>query len=215
MQVITTVITPATDFDLTTVEYVLDDLDEDDSSSETLIKRWITQASKAAARYCKRVFVVETVKDEFWTRRGDYWTRMQTRCDSILQLSRWPIKAGTTPTVVEDGVTLTATTDFRINFDTGQLLRMDGSGNAIEWRGRVIAVTYDAGYETIPEDLADAVLRLVRARWFARGRDPNLRQESIPDLGERQLWVPDQSDIADMPLDVSDLLDRFRNPFVA
>src|SRR6185369_4866761 len=71
-QIITTVVTPATSYDLTTLEEVMDELDLPEVENSTLFGRWITQASKTAAAYCNRVFVVETVKDEFWPQR-DPW----------------------------------------------------------------------------------------------------------------------------------------------
>lgn len=205
MQVITTVVTPATSYDLTILEYVLDDLGQDAASNAAMIGRWITQASKAAANYCNRVFVVETVKDEFW---------LSGRCSPLLQLSRYPVKAGTTPTVTEDGTTLTVTTDFRIDYDSGQLLRMDGGGLTTHWSACAIVVNYQSGFATIPEDLADAVLRMVRARWSARARDPNMRQESIPGLRDVTYWVPDQGDTGNMTPDVVDILDNYRRPMV-
>ena len=202
---ITTVITPATNFDLTTVEYVIDDIGEDEAIDETMIGRWITQASKAAANYCNRVFPIETVKDEFW---------LNGECLPVLQLSRYPIKAGTTPTIIEDGgAALALTTDFRVDYDAGQLLRMNGNGYTRRWTACAISVQHQAGYESIPEDLADAVLRMVRARWNARGRDPNLRQESIPGLRDATYWIPD-GDIGNMTPDVREILDKYHSPLV-
>lgn len=204
MQIVTTVVTPATSYDLTSVEFALDDLGLDEAENNAMLKRWITQASKAASTYCNRIFQVETVKDEYWL----------DQCLPLLQLSRFPIKPASTMTVIEDATTLTVTTDYRINYDTGQLLRMDGSGYHMDWVGCLVSVQYQAGYVTIPEDVADAVLRMVRARWHARKRDPNMRQESIPGLRDVTYWVPGPGENGNMTPDVIDILDNYRSPSV-
>lgn len=41
----------------------------------------------------------------------------------------------------------------------------------------------------VPDDLADMCLRLVVARFKARGRDPMLMQRDTPDVGSERFWV--------------------------
>ncbi len=41
-----------------------------------------------------------------------------------------------------------------------------------------IIVQYQAGYATIPLDVQDAVLLMVKTRWFARQRDPMMKMEN-------------------------------------
>jgi hypothetical protein len=211
-RILTTVITPALSYDLTTLAVVKDELRVTDAASDTFISRQIAWASAAATSYCDRVFQVETIKDEFWAPRDFYPGLLDGRPD-ILQLTRWP--AVTITNVTEDGVALVVTTDYRIDLEHGQLLRVDANAYPRPWPAVAIAVQYTAGYATIPVDVADAVVRMVKTRWFARERDPMLRGESIPGVRDVQYWVPTGDDAGSMSPDVVDLLDGYRVPVIA
>lgn len=69
---------------------------------------------------------------------------------SYFYLPRWPVTAVTT--VVEDDATLTEDTDFSVDYANGILKRMGG----LLWsttEGELV-VTYAAGYESVPADIA-------------------------------------------------------------
>ncbi len=106
-------------------------------------------------------------------------------------------------------------TDFRIDYTNGQLMRLDTNGYPRHWPVYPIAVVYVGGFATIPSDVADAVIRMVRGRWNARGRDPMTRQISIPGVIEQQFWVPTGSEGGNLSPDVSDILDNYRVPLFA
>jgi hypothetical protein len=93
--------------------------------------------------------------------------------------------------------------------------RIDGGGYPRNWPAVAIAVQYKGGYDQIPADIQDAALRMVRARWLGRNRDPLLRQESIPGVRDVTYWVPAGDSNANMPPDVADILDNHRAPVVA
>lgn len=211
-ELITTVMTAAESYDLTTLAIVKDELSIKDGASNTILQRYLTSASAAATQYCNRVFQAETIKDEFWAQR-DRSPRVVTSRIELLQLSRWPIVSVTS--VTENAVALVDGTDFRVDYANGQLIRLGTNGYPRHWPVYPIAVVYVGGYATIPTDVADAVIRMVRGRWNARGRDPMTRQIAIPGVIEQQFWVPTGADGGNMPPDVSDILDNYRVPIVA
>lgn len=210
-RLITTVTSPAGSYDLVALADVKDELGITDSSSDTLLGKQISRMSLIAAGYCNRVFVQETVKDEFfppdertpWVFAGD---------TEPLQLSRFP--AASITTVMEDGTSLTVDTDYRADLVPGQMIRVDSDGYPTNWQLLAIAVTYVAGYATIPADLQDAVIRMVKSRWYAKGRDTNIRQENIPGVREVQYWVATGTDAGALTPDVQDILDSYRVPVV-
>lgn len=87
--------------------------------------------------------------------------------------------------------TLTYGTDYTIDPARGWLIRLDpNSGVSQNWEAEATTVQYQAGYATVPPDLIDACLRLVTARFRARGRDPMLVERTQPQtLGSERFWV--------------------------
>ena len=130
--------------------------------------------------------------------------------------------AGATPPtsvlVVENAKTprcLIEGIDFRVDTTTGQLTRLR-NGLVIDWPAFPYVVVYLAGYEPIPADVQDAVLKLVKARWFARDRDPQARQVNVVGVMESSYWFgagPGSS--GDLPPDVQAIFDRYRVPVIA
>ena len=121
--------------------------------------------------------------------------------------------------VVEDGIALIEGIDFRVDFALGQLTRLvtwpDGTTvYPRSWRALPIAATYGAGFKVIPADVGDAVLRMVKARWFARTRDPLLRSENIPGVREAQWWVATGDQAGNLTPDVVEILNSYRVPTV-
>lgn len=214
VRVITTVTSAATSYDLTTLANVKDELTiaTGDTTKDATLGRYISSASAAIAQYCNRVFPVETVKDEFWPDRETYAFQLSPALAS-LQLSRWP--AITVTTLTENGNTLTDAVDYRVDKDNGSLVRLDGLAYPTAWSAWPIAATYSAGYAVIPLDVADAAIRMVKARYLAKGRDPYLKQESIPGVRDYTLWVPSGAEAGNMTPDIEDILANYRMPVLA
>jgi hypothetical protein len=210
---VSTVIEPASSRNLVSVGVVKAVLGITDGSLDDFLTTAIKFVSAAIAQYCNRELVVETVKDEFWPARDSHPYQVPGGI-APLQLKRWPIVEDGVSAVVEDGVTLVDSTDYRVDYANGQLIRLDGAGYPTQWPARAIAVTYDAGFSAIPADVQDAAVRMVNARLQGRGRDPNLRQESIPGVREVQYWIPN-SPTGNMAPDIEDLLDNYRVPVIA
>jgi hypothetical protein len=99
--VISTVLVPATApannqaaYDLVLLSAIKAELDLTGTKLDELVLSWITQASAAAAKFCDRVFPVETVQDQIFPARDYYPAPVAIGGEDPLQLSRWPI-AGT------------------------------------------------------------------------------------------------------------------------
>lgn len=87
--------------------------------------------------------------------------------------------------------TLVYGTDYTVDPKYGWLIRLDEfTSNSVKWEAEPVQVQYQAGYAPIPSDLQDACLRLVTARYKARGRDPMLVSRDQPDrIGSERYWV--------------------------
>jgi len=301
--VVTTVLGPAASTNLTDLGTVKDELElkASDTSNDAWLTRAIAQVSRAIERHCKRSFAPEYLQDAFDIEQDAY--PYQTPGGfAQLQLTRWPAlavvsviqtlapRSATTPATTQ---TLNAGTDYRVNLETGQLLRLNPfTGVATLWEALPVTVTYTAGFgalvteagtvpvsapyqvtvaqaETfscaqsvayasgapltqvaegpaqgqfsvaagvytfnpadegqalafvyatldIPDDLIGICLRLITARFAAKGRDPSLIQQDSPALGTRRWWfgnAPGQS--GQFPPDIEAALDDFRVPTLA
>lgn len=220
-QIITTVVTAAAAsaggnaYDLTTLAIIKDELGITGSGTDVRLRRYLTGASVAAAQFCNRVFVVETVKDEVWPQRDPYPYLIPGGL-MPLQLTRWPIVAASVSSVIENSVTLVDGTDFRVDYDKGQLARLNATTlYPRRWPAWPISAQYDGGFDPIPPDVVDAVIRMVRTRWLAKDRDALLREENIPGVREAQYWIATGEDAGNMTPDVIDLLNNYRLPVIA
>lgn len=84
------------------------------------------------------------------------------------------------------------------------------------WNALPIWIEYQAGYEEIPDDLSDATMQLIKARWFARTRDPGLRSENIAGAYEAAYWFGSgPGSEGDLPPNIMAMLDRYRVPVLA
>ena len=210
-RIITTVVTAADSYALASLADVKTELGITDTSADTLLTRYLNGTSAAIANYCNRKFVVETVKDEIWPDREWYSFQVMGQL-SDLQLTRWPV--GTISAITENGDDLVDGTDYRVDYDSGILTRLDGNLYPKPWLAWPVSVTYTAGFATIPYDVADAAIRMTKARYLSQGRDPFLKQENIPGVREYSLWVPTGKDAGNMTPDVEDLLENYRLPLV-
>jgi hypothetical protein len=220
--IITTVISAATR-DLVAFGDVIDDWGIDDDSMTNFIMRSIARCSRSAENFCNRIFALETIQDEI-ALLHDGWPHVARRQIFALQLSRWPVASVLSVDV--DGVALVEGADFRIDADAGQLVRLDASGNPKDWMGILTTVTYSAGYwlpdmtgtiptgaQALPDDIADAVSRMVYTRYAERQRDPLVKSEYIDGVGRTEYILP--SSDGNLSPDVLDILDNYRVPVIA
>ncbi|QCG93958.1 hypothetical protein E6C67_08395 [Azospirillum sp. TSA2s] len=214
LTITTTVITPAGSTALVDLATVKDDWSISGTADDAFLTRTIDRCSAAAAQFCNRVFVVETVRDDIQIERDQIDWPVHGGA-APLQLSRWPV--GSVTTVVEDigtsAVTLVQGVDFTVNPAIGQLTRLDGNGRPRKWPPTLIQVTYTAGYSTIPSDLQDAVSRMVWTRYAERRRDPFVQRVRVDGVDDVTYITP-KADAGNLSADVSDILDNYRVPVV-
>lgn len=202
-----TVTSAASSFDLTDLATVKDELGITDDSENDKLARWITQASKAAATYCKRVFVQETVSETF---RADLrWSTAETV--ELLSLSRYPVSSITT--VTEDGTALDSS-GYVVDAAEGFLNKLTGNSHCHWSFCQSIVVVYVGGYsaDNIPEDLERAVIALVGDYRADAQRDPNLIEQDIVGVARYRWWAPTEAKVS-MPVEISGLLDPFVRRF--
>lgn len=220
--VITTILTPAPSRDLITTAIFVDDWAIADPSAERFIARAITRCSRTAERFCNRSFGFETVQDEI-SLPHDGWPHVVARETQALQLSRWPVVAVESVTV--DGVSLAQGVDFSVVADIGQMVRLDAAGRPRDWLGIKTTVVYSCGYwlpsfdgsppdgvDTLPDQIVDAVGRMVYTRYAERQRDPLVKSEYVDGVSRVEYLAPSVD--GNLSPDVQDILDDFRVPVV-
>lgn len=325
---ISTVAVAAANYDLLALTDVKDELSVRGADHDKRLARYISGASAAAAQFCNRVFLKETVKSEFWPARDPYPYLIRGGLEP-LQLSRWPVAGGpsiagiapplipvlsqsaggaiavvsyfvrityvtaagetavsdeatlsvktnfllnvaspagdgaalatgwnvyvantagtetkqnVTPiaigtvwveptggliagaalpgfvSVIENAIPLCEGIDFRTDFVRGQLIRLDGNPYPKRWPAYAISVLFQTGYSfaSLPADLTEAAMRMVKQRWFAKDRDSAIRQETVVGAYEAQYWFGAGPGVeGGMTPDVVDLLDNYRVPVLA
>jgi hypothetical protein len=108
-------------------------------------------------------------------------------------------------------------TDYRVDGRRGQLVRCNAyTGYPLTWNSVPTTVIYQGGYATIPADITDVVLRAVTQRLASRGRDPFLKHQTQPGIGEQSYWIggtPGSSGA--FTRELADQLDNYRVPVTA
>lgn len=183
------VVTPAASHDLASLASVKAELGLTTGDDDAYLSTAIRQASGEVEGWTGRVFVVETVAETIPLDRPT--------CD--LPLSRYPVQA--VSSIAVDGVALDLTRVL-VDNDSGLLRRRGAS-----WKGTVV-VTYTAGFPSIPASVERAVVALVAARWYARGRDPALKSATLPDVTAETYWTPPSD--GGLPEDIAAGLSRFK-----
>lgn len=224
-QEITNVITPAVDTLLTTVaRFQAISRIAVASGDEIAFDMMLQQASAAIAQFTNRTLAQETVEESFFPARDAYPYQLPGGM-SDLMLTRWPVSSVASVVVGPDDSSqeLTLGTDFLVRKASGKLVRLGSGGYPVPWLPVKTVVTYTAGYTlpgwplpsgsvaTLPADIEDACIRLLTGRAQNRDRDPLLKSENIPDVGERVYWIPATA-TGNISPEIADLLDNYRVP---
>jgi hypothetical protein len=221
--VITTVTAASNSFKLTTVLNIRADLGLTDTSvTDDYLDRLANQNSRAASQYCNREFALQGYRDTIRSLASCSGTYPEQ--PEAIMLAKSPLVSVTT--VTEDGTLLTAVTDYETDLATGFVYRLDSGGRRISWPFLDLVFDYKAGW-TLPEqtlpagganplvdnapDLEDAVIRMVKGQYHARGREPSLMQQDTPNVGSRRWWVGADS----ITPDIAGILDNYRIPAFA
>lgn len=214
-RVITTVLTAATgrDLDLVDLATVKTILNVADNKTDAYLRLVISWCSAEIKSYCNRVLVPETLKDEFWPFR-DAIPLVVPGGIEPLQLSRWPIITSGVTEVLENSIALVYGTDYRVDYERGQLTRIDANLYTRKWPALTLSVTFQAGFSPMDPPIVDAVTRMVGSRWRERDRDPYLKQLNVVGVSEKQWWIP-AGPTGNMTPDVEDILDNYRMPVIS
>jgi hypothetical protein len=104
--------------------------------------------------------------------------------------------------------------DYQINAEVGWITFQGIQRARMFVGGRLsqIAVTYQGGFIDLPDDLQDATIRAVTARFKGRGRDPALREQNQPILGQQTYWVGSAPGVrGSFGGEIADILDYYAN----
>jgi hypothetical protein len=117
--------------------------------------------------------------------------------------------------VIENTNPLVEGVDFLVDYDDGQLTRLDVNAYPKRWPQLRTAVLYSTGWSLSDPTMADAqeaVTRMVKARYFGQTRDPALRQENVEGVWSAQYWfgAGPGAAVGDLPPDIMAMLDRYR-----
>lgn len=202
------VVTPATSADLVSLAETKAVLGVDGSDDDALIQIFITQASDALARFCKRVFAHEGVKQSVRTEDGDAIGHQP------VVLRRRPVEltgfgASINGVAVEAG-------RLEVDPSAGLLWLLDEIGNQMKWPARAsVEITYSAGYSLptgTPAALKRACILLVNHYRASTARDPLLKGETVEGVGRMDYAVTTSSGEtpSGLPSDVEALALPFR-----
>lgn len=79
-----------------------------------------------------------------------------------------------------------------------------------------VSVVISYATDDIPDDIVDAALRQITARFRQQGRDPMLMSKTQPNIGEERYWVGTQrGQTSAFPPEIQSLLDNYRVPVTA
>lgn len=201
-----TIVTPATSYELITLEDLRNELwmSASEDTQDVGLDALIVQVSRVIANEVNRVLGREEVEEVF---RLD-------GCASSLILSRYP--GIVIDSVIEDDGDPLDTDEYEVDVDSGLLIKLSG-GIQTNWNSNKVTVAYTGGYELpaeAPGPLALACIRAVNTYRSSSTRDAVLRSENIPGVLERTWWVgnpPASKSEATFSPDIMGLLDPFRN----
>lgn len=119
------------------------------TGSDSWLRRAISNVSASVATYCQRVFLPELIEDVLDFQQDPYPYQTPGGVSS-LQLSRWPVVAlVSVEQITSPGQreTLSDGTDFRLNAELGELVRLNRyTGAASTWDTTPLVVRYAAGF---------------------------------------------------------------------
>lgn len=223
-----TVTVAATNTALVSLDRVKRELGINDTASDKTLQDMIADASAAVAHYLGRPLARETVQETVRMTRGgsayDVWNVAggTPRMLEYLILARRPVVS--VASVMHGDTALDVSSEIELDRDNGILWRLSNDVRA-PWTARKAVVTYTAGY-WLPDDSADATgwklpgdfqraaLIAVVAWWSARGRDPQLRSESVDQVGSASYLDPRAGD-GGLPAQAAELLALHRAPGIA
>lgn len=202
----TVIVEAPTSTDLTRVETVKLELDIKTNEHDVLLLEWIRRASAEVVRYCGRSFAQARVTDYFAPSAN-------FKVNQSIFLSLPPLSEVVSAVNGADAIDLTG---YNVHPKSGRMDFLSLAGATPTWWGigSSVAITYVGGYKVmdeVPRDLEDAVITLVKAKWFNRKRDPFVVSESVPGVGSTEYRFSALGEAgANLPPDVAAVLDTYK-----
>jgi hypothetical protein len=210
MDSLLTVVTPASTYDLTTLEIAYEELGIADNTNDSRMARWISATSDYIARYCNRVFGLETVTEKW--RQADRYIVRDTLAAEPFRLKRFPVVSIESITL-DDGTPLEQA-DYELDAAKGILWRIQQGCRWDWWYEPTVTVTYTGGYDLpdkAPPALEQACLMLLKIRNDGITRDRLQRSQFVPGVLQEEWWNPAQPGAPGMPPEVAEILTDFRD----
>lgn len=218
-----TVITEATDTNLTTLGQVINDLAipaADVSSKSYYLSRLISQASDFIYSYTGRKFAIETVEETFVGRGTPRLILTQTPVISITWVKYLDSEIGTTEYFIEDpnaGFLFRSVGWTNTSFNEGWIEPRKSRFGDYDW-----TVKYQAGYvmpsaagRTLPHDIERACLDIIQV-WYEDSS--NSGQNGVSSggvsrerIGESEVWYSSPSLIKGLPANTIHVLDAWKD----
>ncbi|WP_111355250.1 phage head-tail connector protein [Rhodoplanes elegans] len=206
------VTTAAARTDLTTLERVKSDLRIEGSAEDAYLRGQIAVATDLITRH---LGVVPAGRSRTLGRETLVETLRPDRSRELLLLSRTPIVS--IASVVEADETVDAAEYEIEDAAAGMVRRLDADGDPALWATGRIVVTYTAGWlmpgdasADLPAAIEAAAIELVGSFRSARGRDPLVRSESVPGLGDTSYWIQSPMEAGELPPSVATKLAPYR-----
>jgi hypothetical protein len=217
VEVISTVVSGVSSYDLVDLSTVKDELEIDasDSSRDTIIQRYIGQVSTSirsriatgcsTSRRSATKFISSRTLPVHGAGRGP-----------VLQLSRWPVTRLASVTLASRTAARRRSptgTDFKINKDLRPAAPAECDGIMVTWAALSRSRSNTTRASSISlSDVVVAALRWIVLRWSERSRDPMLKAEQTPLGGTKSFWVGGPPMSGGVPQEIASLLDSYRQP---
>lgn len=171
-------------------------LESSDSSQDTALAALGLRAAGALAAACNiaRAGYASTISPAI-TGAAPLTLKLETLSETFrlrseqrtLYLARRPV--GQVVSITASGDTVA---EYDLDVIEGALVKLT-SDDPCNWPCGKTVVVYEAGYETIPDDLKGFASQLV-GMYYTSGDDPNEKRVSIPGVIERERWVDKEAD---------------------
>lgn len=205
---------------LTTLATVKGQLGITDNSSNAILKMYIKVASSVVSTYCRRTFLQQTYYEKF---RGTPFVDSASLVNNPLPIilrGALPIISPIGTVTIDEDIAGTGPliegTDFEVDYSVGIMYRL-WNNLRMRWFFRELEVNYGAGFtftgsdsDTLPPEVQMATIIFIQEMWSAKGRDPYLKQESIPGVLEQQYWVGSITEPGALPQQCQVMLDPYR-----
>ncbi|GLK86682.1 hypothetical protein [Ancylobacter defluvii] len=177
--------TPAADRGLLTIEQLREaaGVPQSDTSQDTKLEKLGLQVADLICRECG--IAGDGIRPPTLRKETVVETFRLNHCRPMLVLSRRFVP--NVIAVVLRGEALESS-DHEVDAEGGILKRIM-AGMEISWPMGTVAVTYEAGFDEVPTDLALAAMSAVREQLSSTDRDPLLKRERVEGVSELEYWV--------------------------